>query len=117
VLLYADAQQWFASLEFYVWITNNRASTQLIVQVLASMLGFCNVFVLCTVINYLTRLHLSASSMSLPNLKFWNAMLSRQIITRLPAHLCFPLILFAALSLAPPALWAGALTPVVIIIE
>ncbi|OIW26487.1 hypothetical protein CONLIGDRAFT_553966, partial [Coniochaeta ligniaria NRRL 30616] len=115
LLLYSDAQQWYASPGIYNWITSNRASAQLIVQIVASILGFFNVFVFCTVLNYLTRLRLSGSSMSLNTMKFWNAMLSRQLIIRLPVHLFVPLVTAIAVSLVPPALWAGALTPVVIV--
>ncbi|KAH8889056.1 hypothetical protein GQ53DRAFT_723854 [Thozetella sp. PMI_491] len=116
VLLVSDAQQWVVRSGMDSFIAANRASVQLVVQVIANGLGFFNMFVVCKLLNYRTRLRLSAKSMSLYTLQFWNALLSRQLTTRLPFHLLVPLLTFLGFAVVPSALWAGAITPVSIMI-
>ncbi|KAJ9129746.1 hypothetical protein NKR23_g12469 [Pleurostoma richardsiae] len=114
LLLISDRKHWVASPSIYVLIAANRATIQLVVQVLASILGFLNFLIVCKLINYHTRLRLSKASMSLEALRFWNSLLSQQLNTKVPIHLLVPLVVFLGLGVVPSALWAAAITPVVV---
>ena len=116
VLLIANLRQWTVPPTAYTIITSNRATVQLVVQVLATVLGFCNVAVVLKLINCSTRLRLAARSMSLNTLRFLNALLSQQMSMRLPLHLCLALFVCLILAVVPASLWAGAITPVAVVI-
>ncbi|KAF8852452.1 hypothetical protein BDZ45DRAFT_716973 [Acephala macrosclerotiorum] len=113
LLLAGSLHRWTVSNALYEIITNNRASTQLIVQVAANSLGLLHVTVLCMLINYLTRLRFASSPTTLDALQLWNGLLSRQLDWTLPVHFLAILLVFIAICSIPGAVWAAAITPVV----
>jgi hypothetical protein len=97
---------------YQVFITQDRATTQIIVQVLASILGFLQFAPICAVINRATRLRLSHKTTSLDDLRFWSLLCSRSLGWDLPSKKLILLLLFLFIGLNPATIWAGALTPI-----
>lgn len=97
----------------YDFVSANRATTQIIVQVIASVLGALHLYVLTSLINFFTRLRLQMSPMKLDTIKLWTAASSLRMDWRLPLGSWPILCAFLIVALIPPALWAGAVTPVV----
>lgn len=113
LLLWSDRSNWTDTGRFYQLITNNRATSQIFVQVISQCLGAVHVHVLCTLINFATRLRLTKRPTALDQLKFRSALCGVRLDWSLPLRSLLPLMIFAAMVLLPGALWAGALTPVV----
>jgi hypothetical protein len=94
----------------YHLVQSKRASTQLVVQVLANFLGLIHVTILGILINHTTRLRLASTATSLDTICFWHDLCSRNIEWNLPIPLLIPLLGFIVVTLFPSALWAGAIT-------
>lgn len=117
MLLISQKHQWIASPDVYALVSSNRATTQLVVQVVSHMLRLANLFAISTVINNDTRIFTSSRPVSLECLRFWHAVLTQQYTWNLPPRLLFPLIMWLLFCILPAALWAGgAITPVVILV-
>jgi hypothetical protein len=112
ILLVSHLNGWVLPARYQIFITQNRATTQIIVQVLASILGFLQFAPICAVINRATRLSLSRRAASLDDLRFWSLLCSRSLGWDLPANKLILLLLFLFIGLNPAAIWAGALTPI-----
>ncbi|CZR62141.1 uncharacterized protein PAC_12038 [Phialocephala subalpina] len=112
-LLAGSVRHWTVSKALYDVIVVNRASTQLVVQVIANSLGLLHVTVLCMLINYSTRLRLASTPTSLDVLQLWTGILSRQLDWTLPLHFLALLLIFVAICIVPGAVWAAAITPIV----
>jgi hypothetical protein len=96
----------------YRTIDNARASTQLVVQIVAGLLGAIYVQTVCNLINFSVRIALTRRPMPLDWLKLWNAITTPTLDWSTPIT-TLPLVIgFSLLALIPSALWAGALTPV-----
>lgn len=117
VLLISHGLEWTATGDFYHIVSSNRATAQLMVQIASNLLGFANLLVICKIINYDTRALLSVKPISLIYLRFWNAVISQQFTWDLPPRLLLPLFLWLLFAMVPSALWAGAITPVTIIVN
>lgn len=117
VLLVSHGLEWTATGDFYHLVSSNRATAQLMVQIASNLLGFANLLVICRIINYDTRALLSVKPISLIYLRFWNAIISQQFTWDLPPRLLIPLGLWLLFAMLPSALWAGAITPVTIIVN
>ena len=95
-------------------VSNYRANIQTSVQVVSHLLGLAHILVLTTCLSNRTRLRFESRSVSLDRLQWWSTMSSQRIDWSLPPQfLCFS-ILFVAASFIPAALWAGAITPILI---
>ena len=95
-------------------VSNYRANIQTSVQVVSHLLGLAHTLVLTTCLSNRTRLRFESRSVSLDRLQWWSTMSSQSIDWSLPPQfLCFS-ILFVAVSFIPAALWAGAITPILI---
>lgn len=116
VLLISHWLQWTATGDFYHLVSSNRATLQLMVQIASNLLGYANLLVICRIINYDTRALLSVKPISLIYLRFWNAIISQQFTWDLPPLLLIPLSLWIIFAMVPSALWAGAITPVTVIV-
>jgi hypothetical protein len=113
ILLIASLKNgWHVSGAAYVRITENRASAQIIVQVLAGLLGAAQVSTLRTLVNYSVRRTLARRPMSLDRLNFYNSLVTSQINWSLPPASLLSLLVTILAALAPAAIWAGALTPI-----
>ncbi len=113
LLLWSDRSGWTDTGQFYQLITGNRATSQIFVQILSHCLGALHVHILCTLINFATRLRLAERPAALDLLKFWSALCGVRLDLSLPLRSLAPLTVFIVMVLLPGALWAGALTPVV----
>lgn len=111
-LLIGNAKHWELSDELHGIIENNRAITQVTVQMVSNILGLLHLFVVGKLMQWMMRLHLTTKSMSLEALQFWTSMLAQQWRPRFQWRFFVPLALFVPVCFGPAALWAGALTPV-----
>ena len=112
LLLVSDRTRWTETGPLYRVVAGNRASIQIIVQILANCFGAIHVHTICVLINFSTRLRLARKAFKMDRLKFWNALCTKSLDLALPLRLLLPLIMFLLLVLVPGAVWAGALTPV-----
>lgn len=116
VLLVADRNLWTLSEDVVKLVAANRATTQLLVQIIAHILGFAVISAICRIFNFNIRMMLSTESMSTLSLTFWTALLSQQFTTEIPFRLILPHALWLLFAIIPSALWTGALTPVNVIL-
>lgn len=94
------------------WINDNRASTQIIVQLISGVLGVCDVLVVRKLVNFASRLALNKRPITLDMLKLLSALsIDRFDFSLRRKHLPI-LVVSSASAILPAALWAGALTPV-----
>lgn len=112
LLVAANELRWSRTGDFYRLVTTNRASVQIVIQVLANLLGLIHVTAICRLINYATRIHFRKAAISLNTLRAWVALSEAHMDLDLPILWLLPLILLIAVTLVPSALWAGAITPV-----
>ena len=112
LLVAANELNWSGTGGFYRLITANRASFQIITQILANVLGLIHVTAACRLINYTTRIRFSKGAISLDTLRAWVALSTASMDWNLPIEWFLVLVLFITLTLIPSALWAGAITPV-----
>ncbi|KAI9717775.1 MAG: hypothetical protein M1812_004504 [Candelaria pacifica] len=112
LLLGFDRSHWSNAGSFYEAVTNNRATTQLFVQIISNCLGALQIRIICSLFNFYTRLRLSQRPVALDLLKFWNSVSGIRLDWSLPTRTFIPLVAFLLVSLVPGAIWAGALTPV-----
>ena len=94
------------------WINDNRATTQIIVQLASGILGVCNVLVARKLINFSSRLALCKQAISLDTLKLLSALSIDRFDFSLHSRHLPILVFFSTITILPAALWAGALTPV-----
>lgn len=111
-LLAGNFWSWTVSNDVYNTIIEHRATIQFAAQLVANILGAIHIGVIYLLINYSTRLRIATSKFSLELLHFWSILLSQKLDWNLPFHLIALLLLSLALCMLPPALWAGAITPV-----
>ncbi|KAF2797974.1 hypothetical protein K505DRAFT_396502 [Melanomma pulvis-pyrius CBS 109.77] len=112
LLVAANELKWSRTGGFYQLVTANRASVQIVIQILANVFGWIHVTAICRLINYTTRIRFNKDAISLDTLRAWIALSMAKMDWDLPIIWLLPLVLFIALTLIPSALWAGAITPV-----
>lgn len=114
ILLASDYRDWVLSLSptTYDGMVDNRASAQIIVQLLSNVLALYQVTAMCTLINRATRLRFNRTTASIDELQFWSYLCTLSMSWRLPFRYFLPLVLFISLTLVPSALWVGALSPI-----
>lgn len=101
----------------YGFVTSNRSTIGLIVQIVSAALGACQVFAITSLINLSARLHVQTGRpVEFGLMKFLAAITSgssQAVRTSLPTKwLTIALIVILTLKV-PAALWAGALTPII----
>ena len=126
LLFYAAATSQRYTGAVYTYVVSNRASTQLVVQVLSHILGALLVLTLTTTFNLTTRTRLGQKGVSLHRLNWWNQVCNQRLNFSLPWAFSLLLLLFygrnlhpilahvltaQGIGLAPSALWAGAISP------
>jgi hypothetical protein len=97
---------WTIPGNFYDTINNARATTQIVVQIIASGLGAIHVNAIIQVFNFGSRLILTRRPTSLDRLALWNLLNTKSIDWSPVVIICY------VVALAPQPLWVGALTPV-----
>jgi hypothetical protein len=98
------------ALEF---VAQNRATVQLLIQILSNVLGLLCTATISVLISYGTRSNMWRRPVKLEVLRLWHDLCMRNLRWSHPWKFLIPLSAFVVLSAAPSAIWAGALTPVV----
>ena len=133
LLLGEASSNWASSDGFAEWISTNRASVAIIVQVIAQILGMIHLYSLREYSNtggkalsLILNLHkgtttelsfrrlLAHSQLSLDFIKFIQAFQFSAFNWSLPLPLAIPLLFWIFITFIPAALWAGAITPIVV---
>ena len=113
LVLAGCTQERTISPEALAFVTRNRATVQLVVQIVSNILGLlCNTTITVLIL-YGTRHNLWKRPVKLEVLKLWHDLCMRNLRWSHPWKFLIPLFAFVVLSAAPSAIWAGALTPVV----
>jgi len=113
LLLSAIRNHWYIAGPLLTFTTAHRGVVQAVVQIVSHVLGALQTYVLYNLIAFGVRIHLMSTYISLKKLKFFSAVVSHQFDLTLPRSLLFQLILFNLLNLAPSALWAASITPII----
>ena len=112
LLLGLTLSNWYSDGFLYNVQNTRRATIQIIVQVLSTVLAALQLFALSTLVKHDTSLSLGCRPMTLDALKFRNAIQHKSLDFDLRInYIVSLLVLFVAVQF-PSALWAGALTPV-----
>jgi hypothetical protein len=98
---------------FVQFALKNRATVQIVVQVLAHILALLQIYSIRTSFNFAMRLYLPGRPTRLNTLGFYTALGLGQIDFSLPFVYLLGTTLFLSLCFVPGALWAGALTPII----
>jgi hypothetical protein len=113
LVLAGCTQERTISPEALAFVTRNRATVQMVVQIVSNILGLlCNTTITVLIL-YGTRSNLWKRPVKLEVLKLWHDLCMRNLRWSHPWKFLIPLFAFVVLSAAPSAIWAGALTPVV----
>ncbi|RDW59537.1 hypothetical protein BP6252_12624 [Coleophoma cylindrospora] len=115
LLVTTIVNDWTIQGTYYDRINRDRASVQILVHILAGLLGLAQVSTLRNLVNYYARDMLFQHKLTLDELGFYNALTTSQINWALPKLRLFVLLITAAVALGPSALWTGALTPINVI--
>ena len=92
--------------------TDDRATVQIIVSVLSSILSTLNVYTVTRLLGFATRVHLVRRSLSLDKLRLVSAITTRTIASDQPVQMLLLSTIVLLLFAVPNYLWTGALTPV-----
>lgn len=103
---------WMIQGSLYDSINNARATTQLVVHIISGGLGTIHVVAVTQVINFASRRALMRKPASLGQLTLWNSLSTARLSWSVRGADLPLMVIFYIAALAPPALWAGALTPV-----
>jgi hypothetical protein len=114
LLFCANRTHWHTTGPLLGFTLTNRATVQIVVQILAHCLGALQTHVFCTLIAFGIRIHLGKKYISLKYLKFSSAVVATRFDLTLPKFLLLQLVLFNLLNILPSALWAGSITPIVL---
>lgn len=93
------------------FVVKNRATTQIIVSVIAANLACLNVYSVTRLISFTTRIHLRRQSLSLNMIAFIQAVSTRTLVFGLSAAFSASSVIMVLLFAIPTVLWTGALTP------
>lgn len=80
LLLCADRTGWTLPERGYEFAIHNRASLQLIVQILSNAFALIWVSTACALLNYATRMWLQDKQVSLNTLRLWHGLCSRSLV-------------------------------------
>ena len=95
-------------------VKNHQATSQSLVQVISHILGLLQVSSLCAVLNLSMRYRIMRGSVTLQVLSFLIASSTARIDFYLPRRLLLLNAAFVAATLLPAALWAPAVSPVIV---
>lgn len=94
------------------WVLSNRAPIQIVVQVLSTLIGACQIYALSTSIRFWTNTYLSTTPISLDTLKLLDAITTARLDLDVPTRALTILLVYLTTIQVPAALWAGAFTPI-----
>lgn len=93
-------------------VKQERASLQILVQVLSHGLALLQIYALRTLFNFASRLYLQRRTISLESLAFWTALSNAQVDWSLSLGYMASSLMVVGLFIVPGGLWAGALSPI-----
>ena len=117
LLVTSNQRQWSISGGAYFTLNKYRSSVQIAVQVISVWFGFLQQNIVCQLFNYATRLRLRKIPPSLDAIYAWNCSSTARIAWALRIKFLLPTLVFALAMLVPSALWAGAITPTLIVTQ
>ena len=118
VLLVASTkEQWSTSGSAYITLNKYRTSVQITVQIISAWFGFLQQSVICQLFKYATRLRLAKKPPTLDIICAWNCVSGARAAWRLRIKFLLPTLIFALIMLVPSALWAGAITPTLVVTQ
>jgi hypothetical protein len=104
-------RRWTGGLLAYV--SENRATAQIISSVIAAILAALNIYTATTLINLAVRIRLLRKTMNLETLKLIGAVTTRQVALGLPLIMYLTSVAMALFCALPSFIWVGALTPII----
>ncbi|KAH2639345.1 hypothetical protein KXV79_007784, partial [Aspergillus fumigatus] len=107
----SDVRNWHMPPGLNALVDEYRTSIQTAVQIVATILSTIQIFALCRLINWATRILFGKYPTSLNVLGLWSAMSTPSINWTLPFWMIVLSIIMVNLSAVISALWTGALTP------
>ena len=111
VLLSNISQPAYINDSLYHFIEMNRPSAQAILHILATTLGFLDVYALTSAFNLTTRSKLTKQATSLDRLTYWSAISHRTGSLKLPWEYLALALIFSVTTPIPATFWTSALTP------
>ncbi|KAF2002965.1 hypothetical protein P154DRAFT_561474 [Amniculicola lignicola CBS 123094] len=114
LLLNVNLRGWHSSERYAQFVTNEKPSIAIGVQILSYSLGLFQIVALCTVISLSFQRHAATKPFSLNSLRLINSIYALRFDFTLPFHLILVLVAFVGFSVVPAALWSGAITPNVV---
>lgn len=112
LLLAASERDWTLNSDSYNWVVNNRATVQLLLQLLSNALALIYVTIISGLINRASRIYWKDRTVRPYIVQFWHSLCTRSVNWHIPFHLLIPLLLYILVTAIPSAIWAGALTPI-----
>jgi len=102
------------STRYLATLQKNRAPVQVIVHIISATLGSLQIYVLSSLIKFRANIRLCKEPTSLDELKLHKALNSGKLDFDLPRLSLFGVLAYVAVIQIPAAIWAGAITPVII---
>ncbi|KAH8719497.1 hypothetical protein GQ44DRAFT_623364 [Phaeosphaeriaceae sp. PMI808] len=104
---------WIHPSRFHLFVTRDRATTQLIIHLISHGLAIISTTILRSLINFATRLHWGNSPVLLNTIRLWNRLCVQSTSWSIPLSQLLPLSALILITTVPASIWTGALTPVV----
>lgn len=117
VILLGTIKKYTVPVKTQKWIDGNDANVRMIVQVLATILGYLMGTPLSALINQGTRLVFAKKGATLNKIWFWYNVCGGTFTWHLPLKLWIYLCLFIFIFVGPSALWAPAISPSPVIVD
>ena len=117
LLIASDQRRWSISGGTYGTLNKYRTSVQIAVQVISASFGFFQQTVLYQLFNYATRLRFKKKPPTLDAVYVWNSVSAARTAWGLRIKFLLPTLVFALAMIVPSALWAGAITPALIVTQ
>ena len=117
LLVTSNQRQWSISGGAYFTLNRHRSSIQIAVQVISAWFGFLQQNIVCRPFNHATRLRLRKIPPTLDTLYAWSCVSEARTAWALRIKFLLPTLVFALAMLVPSALWAGAITPTLIVTQ
>ena len=101
----------------YLFTTHHRATVQVVVNILASILGFIQTFAVFKAFNMTTRQTFAGKELTLNSLRFYVAISKNTWDLNLPLGLLIASAFVCLIAVLPTWFWTGALTPQIVTIS
>lgn len=96
----------------YNVVSESRATVQLVVQLLSTLLAVLQTYVASSLIRFRTNIFLETNGLQLDTIKFFEALWVPRLDLELPLHYALVVGIYIAAAQAAAAIWTASLTPV-----